>query len=317
MSPKLLYYKALEARTKLSNNEKWQLHILQRGFEGECLYDKIFDQIGHENVYIFRDVYLKIESSITQYDSIVISNNRVVVNEIKNFAGDYRYENNNWSKGNKQLPDNAFIQLNRAMSKLKQLSNNSSVNFKVDGDVIFPNDDFRLTSEDHNIWNETVLRNELRTYLRKFKNEHLSDKAKNIAILIRDAIEDNPYFTEKADITKLQRGLYCGECGNFNLIKGRFQLTCGKCGTVESNETHLIRAMSDHKYLFYNQPMSRQSLSHLIDNQLHEITIYRALQKHCYVNQKGNRTTYTLKHYNSETALRETRKIQRYKDKIK
>lgn len=85
MPVELLYYNALSARTELTANEKYQMALMKKGYEGECLYDKIFDEIGHGNVYIFRDVYLKIGSTTTQYDSIVITDNRVTVNEIKIF----------------------------------------------------------------------------------------------------------------------------------------------------------------------------------------------------------------------------------------
>src|SRR5699024_7415210 len=80
-----LYYQALAARRNLSPDEQFQFSNIQKGFEGECLYDQIFDEVGHQNVYIFRDLYLKIGGSVTQYDSIVISDENVTINEIKNF----------------------------------------------------------------------------------------------------------------------------------------------------------------------------------------------------------------------------------------
>src|SRR5690625_4985648 len=92
MSVELLHYEALSSRSVLSSKERYTMKRLKKGYEGECLYDQIFEEIGHDNIYIIRDVYLKIDKSDTQYDSIIITENRIVVNEIKNYTGDYRYE---------------------------------------------------------------------------------------------------------------------------------------------------------------------------------------------------------------------------------
>src|SRR5699024_4196041 len=258
MSPKFLYYKALEKRTELDFEERRNLYNIQKGFDGECLYDKIFDEIGHESVYILRNLYLKAGKSITQFDSIVISMDRVAVNEIKNYSGDYHYENNTWYRNGKQLKDNAHIQLSRAKGKIIQLRDEAGLHFNVEGAVIFTGDDFRLTTESDSIWSETVIRNQLRNYFRQFKDDRISDKAKSIVRHIKNAIAENPYFEEKADLSRMQRGLYCGKCESIDLRKGRFQFACASCGAIESNETHLLRAKSDHKFLFYNQPITKQ-----------------------------------------------------------
>lgn len=302
MSAELLYYRTLETRSKLSDDEKWQLKISKRGFEGECLYDKIFEQVGHKRVYIYRDLYLKIENSTAQYDSLIISDEGVTVNEIKNYTGDYLYKGGRFYKNNKILPDNAFAQLNRSTGKLISLSNDSALNFKVAGKVVFPNDDFRLHSEDNSIWGDVVVRSNLRKYFRGFNNEYAGQAADEIALLIKSKIVDNSYFNEKADMANLQKGLYCGSCHSFNLIKRRKYFICTNCKKKEDNETHLLRAMSDYKFLFYNETMTCKAISQLINNMIHQRTVQRHLIKHCTATKKGNETTYKFKYYNFEDA---------------
>ena len=316
MPIELLYYNALSFRKELSRQEKYEKEKIWRGYEGECQYDQIFDEVGHDNIYVIRDVYLKIGNTDTQYDTIIISENKVVINEIKNYTGDYRYDNNRWFRNNKPINDNAFAQLDRAKGKLMNLMDDAELHIKVEAALIFTSDDFRLSSEDQRIWQEIIVRNHLRKYLRQFYNERLGNKAKSIANLIRNSVVENSYFEEKADINQLRRGLYCGECGSFNLIKRRFQFACKECETIESLDSHLLRAMHDHKYLFYNQPMTQSSLTYLINDEINRSTIYRAFQKHCLINKKGNYTTYTLKYQDLEEALERHRKTQRYKDKL-
>lgn len=312
----LLYWNALDLRSNLSSNERYILRTLQKGYEGECLYDKIFDEIGHENTYILRDIYLSAGKAAAQYDSIIISGNRVVVNEVKNISGDYRFENNNWYKNGRELSDNAFAQLSRAKGRLKKLRNECRLNFEVEGNLIFPNDDFRLTTENQYVLKETVLRNHMRKYFRQFKDERLSANAMNIAEIIQENAVENPYFNESADIFKIRRGLYCGQCKTFDLYKGRFQMSCNRCGSVESNETHLLRAMGDFEILFSGVPMTRSALLYFIDFQISRTAVYKVLKKHCDITGQGRNTAYKLKYAEVAEVIAKIRETQRYKDRI-
>lgn len=60
MPLELLYYNALSFRKDLSKQEKYEKEMIKKGYEGECQYDQILDEVGHENIYVIRDVYLKI-----------------------------------------------------------------------------------------------------------------------------------------------------------------------------------------------------------------------------------------------------------------
>lgn len=311
----LLYYNALSARSELSRNEKYQMKILKKGFEGECLYDKIFEETGHSNVYIFRDVYLKVGNTVTQYDSIVITDNKVTVNEIKNFHGDYHYTKDDWYRNGTSLEDDAFAQLRRAKGKLMKLSKNSSVKFEVDAALIFINDDFRLTSENDGIWDKVIVRSHLRSYLHSLNNSQKGDKAKKIANIINNNKVNNIYFNEKADINRLRLGIYCGECKSFKQVKRRFHFTCSNCGTTETNETHFLRALSDHKFLFYNQPITKKSILYLINNQLTKSTLARFMNAHCNIEKRGRSSTHTFKYYDFNDALKTTAG-RRYKNTI-
>lgn len=314
--PELLHSTALRFRKNLAADEERKLRIHKHGFFGECLYDQLFDEAGHDNLYIFRDIYLVAGKSGAQYDSIIISGDAVTVNEIKNYSGEYYYKNGRLIKNNEVVPDNPFTQVDRAVGKLYRIFRDNRVTADITGKVVFPNDDFRLYSEDNSIWKNIVIRMDLKKYFRQFNAGYNTEKADRYVSLIRGHVTENPYFNGNSDIEGIRRGLYCGECGSFELKKGRFQLTCLKCGTIESNETHLLRAMSDHKFLYYKQPMTKRSLLELIDNIFHENTVYRALQKHCYINKNGPCTSYTLKYYSFQTAITEIREMQRYKDKI-
>ncbi|CAD2073534.1 hypothetical protein GCM10007275_03360 [Jeotgalicoccus coquinae] len=312
----LLYYEALAARTSLTKVESRKFSTYKNGFEGEQMYDQLFDSIGHDNILIYRDVFLSVDNSVTQYDSLIISDKGIISNEIKNFTGSCTVRNGNWFRGDYPIPNNAFSQLNRAVGKLMELRNTAKADFNVSGKLVFPNDTFIFHSDDQSNWDKMILRSGLRDYFQQFNQTGIKagNKAQYISRLISEHIVENTYFNPQIDKTRLKFGLYCGHCGSFNLNKTRFHLTCNKCGSVEYNETHLLRAMSDYKFLFYNQSMTRNDLLKFIDNDLHHKVISRALLKHCYINSKGRNTTYTFKYYDFDDAVRKSDVYMRYKD---
>lgn len=312
----MYHYNAISKRRKLTNDEMYQVENLKKGFNGECLYDDIFDFVGHDNLYILRDLYLNINNSLTQYDSIIVMNNRVVINEIKNLTGDYYYKNNSWYKNNRQMESDPFIQLSRAKSKLISLNKSSALDFHIDSNIIFTSDDFNFSSDNDYMSNQAVIRTNLKNYFRSFKYENAGNDAKRIVELIKSTITERRNFPEEDDISMLKLGLYCGRCSDFNLMKGKFQFTCRECGSIESYETHLLRAMYDYKYMFPGRLMTRASILYLTDFRINKSTVYYAMKKHCHAVRKGNYTYYSLKDPNFEQYILEVRNNQRYKDKF-
>ncbi|WP_026858666.1 nuclease-related domain-containing protein [Jeotgalicoccus psychrophilus] len=313
-SAELLHYRALSRREVLSAEDARKLKIYENGFLGECLYDKLFDETGHDNLYIFRDVYLASGKSGAQYDSIIIANDVIAVNEIKNYSGEYYYKNGRFIKNNEVVPDNPFTQVDRAVGKLYRIFRNAKITVDIKGKVIFPNDDFKLYSEDNSIWKNIVIRMDLKKYFRQFKESYNTEKAEGLVSLIREHITENPYFNGSSNAERVSTGLYCGNCGGFNLIKTRYHRQCVSCGMKESNETHMLRVMSDFKYLFYGEGMTRKSVLELIGNEFDKKVVYRAFLKYCDVHKKGNQTYYTFKYHDFDDAYKQTKKNMKHRD---
>ena len=312
----LVYYEALSARTSLMKKEAVKFENVKKGYEGEMLYDRILDSIGHGNVLIYRDLFLSIDGSVTQYDTLIISDSGIISNEIKNFSGSVTVRDGSWYRGDFSIPNDAFSQLNRAVGKLMELRNASRSDFKVSGKLIFPNDNFTFHSDDQSNWNKITLRSGLRDYFRQFNQSGIAagNKAQYISRLISSSIVENPYFKPEVDKTRLKFGLYCSRCGSFNLSKKRFHLTCNKCGSTECNETHLLRAMNDYKFLFYNQPMTRNSLLKFIDYEIPQYTVTRFVNRYCFQHKSGNTSHYTFKYYDFNDAINKSDVYKRYRD---
>src|SRR5699024_3318900 len=102
-----------------------------------------------------------------------------------------------------------------------------------------------------------VMRSELRDYLKTFKIEYAGRYAERIAEAVSSHIIDNPFFDKSVNFDSVRKGLYCGNCGGFEMIDNHFYMRCLDCGSREKKETHLLRAISDFRALFLDERMTK------------------------------------------------------------
>ena len=312
----LAYYRALKRRVSLSRKDAKNLAAQEKGYAGECTYDRIFDEVGHDSVYVFRDIYLGIEGRAAQYDSLIVSDDGIVVNEIKNYSGNYRYEKGTWYIGKSPVSDDALSQLRRAIGKLVKLRYQVQGKFDISGKIVFPNIEFRLQSSDDDLWENVVLRSGLRSYLGQFKNMYAGRVAEDIAELIRNHIVPNTYFDKCAEFSAVRKGLYCSECGGFELENRYLYMTCQDCSKTEKKETHVLRAISDYKALFLNDKLTKQRFMEFIDYKVSERTVFRIFNKYCNQITKGKWTYYEFRYRDFDEAYQNHELLNRYKDKV-
>ena len=315
ISRDLTYYRALSFRSRLDEKDAKKLSVLERGYAGECIYDEVFDDIGHGSVFVFRDIYLGIEDSTAQYDSLIVSDAGIIVNEIKNYSGFYRVEQGKWFAGDFEVPDDPLSQLKRAMNKLLKLKYIHRLNFEIEGKVVFPHIDFRLNCDNRDVREKLVMRSELGDYLKQFKNDYAGRYADRIAEAVSAHIIENPFFNQHADFEAVRKGLYCGNCGSFELENNHFYIKCCKCGSEEKKETHVLRAISDFSALFLSERMTKKRLLEFIDFKINSRTALRMLAKYCNRVENGPQTYYIFKYHDFNEAYIKSSASYRYKDK--
>lgn len=309
----LLYFRALEKRVKLSVNERKKFDSLEKGYAGEQLYDSIYDEVlSHLNV--FRDIYLKIENSVIQCDSLIVSDEGFIVNEIKNFKGIYTYENERWYVRQNEISDDPIIQLRRTTNNLIKLKYLYNESFDTEGKVIFPNNEFELETNHPTIWNHVVVRHQFRRYLYSLKNLRVSQRANKFSEIIQNHIVENPYFDNSADFSKLRKGVYCRLCSSFEVKKIRFHFECQSCGHKDTMHTVVVQALSDFNILFHNKSINRKNLWEFLGGQVSYSTLNRYLLKYCDRSADGPSRSYSFKYYDFDEAVTMEIRVWRYKD---
>ncbi|MGN8646217.1 nuclease-related domain-containing protein [Gracilibacillus sp. HCP3S3_G5_1] len=84
----LQIYEALLYRKELSSDEVKKCKVLQKGYEGELLFDRYVENLSGEYL-ILQDLWLPHRNKIFQIDYGLIINNTFFLYELKNYKGDF------------------------------------------------------------------------------------------------------------------------------------------------------------------------------------------------------------------------------------
>ena len=309
----LLHFRALDARSDLNMRQRKKLESLEKGYAGEVLYDSLYDEVL-SHLYVFRDIYLKIENSTIQFDSLIVYDEGFIVNEIKNFQGIYSYENEQWYVRQNEISEDPIIQLKRASNNLIKFKYLYNEIFSVEGKVIFPNIEFVLETEHPTVGDYVIMRHQLRRYLFSLKNFTAGTRTEALSKIVQNHIVENPYFDYCADFTKLRKGVYCRSCNSFNTKKIKFHFQCRDCNHKDTIHTIIVQALSDFSILFDSHLLNRKNLWNFLDGQISYATLNRYLSKYCdYIITKNIRY-YSFKYYDFDQAVSSEIRSWRYKD---
>lgn len=132
--------------------------------------------------------------------------------------------------------------------------------------------------------------------------------------MIGEHIVENPYLKEGVAFDDIRHGLYCEACRSFDLSTERYHLRCLSCGTLETKETHLVRAISDFKHLFEKLPITTDKMMRFTGGLISKRTVQRVLNKYCDRNGDNKAATYSFKYYDFAEAMKDKSISRRYKD---
>ncbi|WP_020008077.1 nuclease-related domain-containing protein [Salinicoccus albus] len=290
----LLYYRVLRHRRQLSDKEARSLSIYEKGFSGECLYDEVFEETGHDNVFIFRDIWLQVEAGNVQLDSLIVSDGEMEINEIKNYSGEYVYHDGVWKIQNRRISEDPISQLRRAVNKLIKVKFEKNLSFDVKGKIVFPNPYFVLESAERSSLEMIVKREKLKKYMRSFRMKQSGRSAEMLVKEIAERMVENPYFKPKTDFTRLRQGYYCVHCGSFEVEKRRVHVICKKCFCREVSETAIVRMAVEFKLLFPERKLTVNEIYAFSGGLFHKDHIQRHLSKHGTRSGQGPTSFYEV-----------------------
>ena len=142
-SIELQILRSLNSRMGLSDKEKQHYFNLKKGYEGELMFDALTEKLQCDCL-ILNDLLLKMNQTIFQIDTIIIFPETIYLFEVKNFEGDFYYEEDRLYKKPKSEISNPLIQLSRSESLFRRLLHHYGFNIAIDASVVFINSEFTL-----------------------------------------------------------------------------------------------------------------------------------------------------------------------------
>ncbi|WP_409253241.1 nuclease-related domain-containing protein [Bacillus sp. SCS-153A] len=262
-SDELKVYKSLDSRKKLNAKEKQYFAGLEKGFNGEKLFDQWLEPVLEDRI-LLPDMQFMPNSTFVQIDTILLTSKLIYSFEVKNYEGDHMLEGDELLRTDGTDTKNPILQLKRNEPVLRKILDNLGCKIPIRSIAVFVNPSFYLYNApvDLPIIYPTQLKRfiEKLNYTPSFLKKTHTELAKN---LISSTVAENPYVQlPDYRYDELRKGIVCPDCGRFYGEYVRSTLTCSSCGGRENAYSAVLRTIEEFKLLF---PDDKITISRAMD----------------------------------------------------
>ena len=257
-SDELQILDSLHNRMELSEKYQSRLHALQKGYEGEVLFESYIEKLQN-NFLVLSDLFHQVNSTSFQLDSVIITDEKIYLYEVKNYEGDYVYDpsQDRISSKTKEIV-NPFAQIVRAETLLRQMLQNHGIRLPIEYYVVFVNPKFMLYNAP--LDKPFIYPTQIHRYLKQFNNDFLDIPNKNQFVadkLLSLHTSDEQFWQiPPYEYDGLKKGVTCEVCRSLmNSIQGQ-SCVCTICGHREQISSAVLRCVGEFKLLFPNEKIT-------------------------------------------------------------
>ncbi len=249
----------LQSRVKMNPQDRQHYIRLKKGFEGETQFDQLIESLDCDHL-ILNDLMLDHQDTVFQVDSLLITPEKIILYEIKNYQGEFVLEDDRLYKLPQQELVNPLHQLGRTVPLLRQLLRKIGFNIPIQPYVVFVNPNFTLFIPRPNP--SIILPTQINHHINQLNNmtSNLKPTHHQLAKQLCELHHTQSRFTKipTYPYEKIKRGIFCSECGGGELTlegKGR-NLYCGICKYCESADQAVIRLAKSLLLLFPDKQLT-------------------------------------------------------------
>ncbi|ART78427.1 nuclease [Sutcliffiella horikoshii] len=299
VSVEMQMYQSLNARTTLLEKEKQYLWNLEKGYEGECMFDVLTEKVDGCNHLILNDLLLKHNNTTFQIDSLIITPRNAYLFEVKNFEGDYIYDTRTDQlhvKANSKDYEvtNPLNQLNRCNSLLRLFFQSYGFNLPIIASVVFINSEFTLYQSPPD--KPFIHPTQINRYLKGLQNNS-SSKLTNMHTALAEKLTslhmvDSPFKTfPEYSYDQVEKGLVCASCSSLSVVVEGRSARCVRCLRMETLEEVVLRHVGEFRMLFPERKITTSGIFDWCGMGVTEKVIRRILDKHFSI-QGSRRWSY-------------------------
>lgn len=273
--------RSLNARTELTKQEKSYYQNLERGYEGELMFDVMTAGLPEER-YIIEDLQLEVNHSFFQLDTVIISQGVIHLIDVKNYLWACYMEGEKLRAAKSGMEyKNPFTQLSRSVNLFRQLLQNLQLNFVVEAHVLFINPEFTLYHAPMDL--PAILPTQINQFLSNLSGtpSKLTDKHSQLASQLLTLHQPNNPNSKvpEYDYNCVRKGNFCRKCGSFELIRDKHEFACKVCGTRETFEAAIMRNVKEFQLLFPERRITTTSIFEWCEPEVNIRTVRRVLKK--------------------------------------
>ena len=253
------YVDALRGRIDKIPDQLEELYtIWKQGYIGEKEFSEILNEQKSETW--LHDLQFKNYNQV-QLDFIVVTDEAIIQFEIKNYTGDYYYENGKLFRSTGYVAKDLIHQFEVSDKTLKRIVKKYKIDRKVISYIVFINPTFTLYGDLRSRIN-ILLYSELHKLKDMFGANFKYDEnvwiCKKLKSLHQPFITSYLYF-EKVEFSKVIGGLKCISCNKIiepsEIFNVRKYVKCKKCGTISSRYSIVLQSLKE-LYLLKGEPFS-------------------------------------------------------------
>lgn len=292
-SEELRVMKALNNRMELAEKEKQYYLNLQKGFEGEVMFDAHLHKVGIQS-FVLNDLLFEWSHSHFQIDSLMILQQLINLFEVKNFEGEYYFDGDKFKKLNGTEVKNPLLQLERNESLLRQLMNYFGFKIPLQSYLVFVNPEFTLYQAP--LDSRIILPTNLNRFIQKMNkqmsalnhlHERLSEK------LLESHITKSPFTkVPDYDYSQLRKGVFCQACGSQIEEFHASTFVCKTCGKQENTKNTLLITIEEFRNLYPSLKVSTNIIYDWSGGVFPKKTIRRILKESFKVSGYGQWSYY-------------------------
>ena len=284
---------ALKPRMELEEKAALNLYTLEKGYEGEVQFDHWFTNCRVESL-IINDLLLEVNGTLFQIDSLVITQDRLHLFEVKNLEGDYYLDGDKFKTAAGAETKNPLHQLSRAESLLKQLLKNLGFYIPLEPHLVFINPEFTLLQAP--LKSPIILPTQLNRFMDRMNrtSSKLTNKHTKLAeALLSLHIKKSPFTRVPGyEFDGLRKGVVCEGCGGFLDSLGQKRFVCSHCGARDSIESLVLQTLKSFQILFPDRRVTTTIIYDWSNGDLPRKSIRRVLKNNLSANGECKSTYY-------------------------
>lgn len=286
----------LANRMNLTREDINRLYKWKKGHRGEAIY---FDPLTRQltcDCLILNDLFLEVRGKSCQLDSLLIAEGELIIHEVKNFEGEYYYQNGKmyYGRSGKEVYDPLY-QIRNAESIIRQLVDQLGYHFTVKKYIVFVNPNFTLFEAPRN--SGLILPTMIKSHFaalnkmpsRLFQTHY--QFAEEVKALHKEgySLHNVPYYEEEL----LKKGVTCSNCGQFVTdFTNKRSCVCSHCSNYELVTKTILRLARECYLLFPDKKITVSLIYKWCNCQISARRIWYTLNKYLKVKGRGKGTYY-------------------------